>query len=307
MSVEMFISILSLILAIIALILVFVFRLVNIEKIVEKLVSIIEIRYDVLSKSIDSHIEKATEVSRQLQRISDQGQKMRPGLSIFLTTQWEFIEKIFHRRHQKHNIARKVVNDHINDKDIILLDSGSTTDLITSELLDKQISNVKIYSNNVSAAINLVGTKKISFYLFGGYFDDRYAAVYSEMELSRLEMLGINIFVLAATAIRYESGIMVHKSDDANYKFKQKALEEFYGKPNAKLIIAVDASKFYQPIEQLKGVTLSDRWAQILKDRSSDIVIITSQYSPDLDVNKRAAIDAQIELFRNNGIKVEFT
>ena len=51
---------------------------------------------------------------------------------------WKFLEKIFRNRFEKYNISKYIVSKYIINNHNILLDSGSTIDLVTSELIKSE-------------------------------------------------------------------------------------------------------------------------------------------------------------------------
>lgn len=177
-------------------------------------------------------------------------QHLRPELSIFVTRQWAFVEKTFHNRFEKHSICRRIVTKHISENAAVLLDSGSTIDLITFELLSSPDENIRVLSNNIFAAMHLIGTKRITFRLLPGVFNDRFAATYSDDSNSLIMNHDFSVIILAATAFKYNNGIMVHKGDRENTDFKACALRNFDRSSSTKLIIAIDATKIFQDIDK---------------------------------------------------------
>jgi DeoR/GlpR family transcriptional regulator of sugar metabolism len=230
---------------------------------------------------------------------------LRPEFSIILATQWRFIEKIFRYRFEKHSIARKIATKYVGNNTKLLLDSGSTTDLVTSELLISRATGVHVYSNNVFAAMHLIGTTEVPLHLFQGRFSDRFAAVYSDEANNRIDQLGLNSFILAATALRFDTGIMVHNNDAENYNFKRTALMVFMRTPESKLLIAVDASKFFEPVSRHQGIVTQSEWGDIISRAADRIVIVTSPPGPDFDAAQRAFVEQEIAKFRNACIEVD--
>lgn len=272
----------------------------------EQIVKATETRLETFNRTAREHLDLASNISKEIQESRSAAQSLRPDLSMFLATQWRFIEKIFRYRYEKHSIARKIATRYVDDnRKLILLDSGSTTDLITSELLVCPINNVHVYSNNVFAAMHLVGTDEVTFHLFQGRFSERFAAVYSAEANNRIDQLGINLFILAAVALRFSTGIMVHDDDEDNYMFKQEALKAFMKAPESQLLIAVDTSKFFEPTDRHRGVVSPDEWKDIISKAASRIVVVTSPPAPDFDVTQRAQVETEIASFRRAGIKVD--
>src|SRR5258705_6637509 len=125
---------------------------------------------DIAVKNIEGRLERFIEAKLQELALNSAG--IRPDLSLYLTSQWRFVEKIFHYRFEKSLIAKKVVAAYVVEGSSLLIDSGSTTDLITSELLIQKKPNVQVNSNNVFAAMHLVGTSAVTFRLLPGQFNE---------------------------------------------------------------------------------------------------------------------------------------
>jgi DeoR/GlpR family transcriptional regulator of sugar metabolism len=295
-------TLLGIILALIAILLVLIFRVFDRDRKVEG----IQFRLETFNKSADKFLNTASDILKEAQMVHANSQHLRPDFSIFLANQWRFIEKIFHYRYEKNKIAEKIVEKHIEQGARVFLDSGSTTDLVTAALLWRPITNVEIHSNNVFAAMHLAGIKDIPFFLFPGRFNDRFAAVYSDEANNLVDQLGLSLFILATTAFTFDVGITVHEDDNNNYEFKRKALLTFFKKQeNSKLIIAIDASKFFEPVKGHKGIVTVDEWNKIKSEAANRIVIVTSKCSLDFSTTQCVCVEQEIVKFRNAGIQVD--
>ena len=95
----------SILLSIVAIIIAILFHTRSKEKIFEalkiKFGDVIERNKEVVIK-IDSHVEELKKVAAS--------QFVRPQLSDYLSNQWEFVQKTFKNRYEKHNICRNIVN-----------------------------------------------------------------------------------------------------------------------------------------------------------------------------------------------------
>ncbi len=286
---------------IIALVLVFVFRDRDRGLALNK----IETRLEAFNQRAADILDRTSTTMKEMQGIRSASQQLRPEFSFFFATQWRFIEKVYRFRFEKHSISRKIASKYITGDMRILLDSGSTIDLVTAELLTKPVANIHIYSNNVFAAMHLAGTRRVTFHLFQGRFSERFAAVFADEANNRIDQLPIDLFIMAATALRFEKGIMVHMDDPDNFQFKKRVLEVFTRTPNSKLLIAADASKFSEPIDNHRGIVTPEEWSVIIEKEASRIVVITSPSAPDFTPNQRSWADQEIEKFRNAGIEVD--
>jgi len=214
-----------------------------------------------------------------------------------MTTNWKFLEKIFYNRSEKHNISKYIVSKYIINNHNILLDSGSTIDLITLELIKSEKKDITITSNNIFAAMHLVGQKKIEFNLLEGMFSDLHAATYSKKANDIIADKDFNFIIIAATAISVEAGIMVGVDDDGNADFKKAALDNFQQSTNAKLIIAVDGTKFFKDTTMHRGVLNIEDWKIFINKYKDRICIITSPLRPSVENSNKNKYEKEISRF----------
>jgi hypothetical protein len=232
-------------------------------------------------------------------------QALRPDFTAFVANQWRFFDRMSRYRHQKHAICQAIVERHVRDGDAVLLDSGSTVDQVTSEIVAQQRKGVIVHSNNVLAALHLAGTSLVSFNLLPGEFFRHSWAVYSDEANERLETLGAQVVVLAVAAIRHTSGIMVREGETGNLKFKTRALEAFQRHVTAQLIIAGDASKFCLATRGHQPIVPGRTWNEILKESSNRITIVTSPIPDDIAATERSLIQRQLDSFRSAGVTID--
>jgi DeoR/GlpR family transcriptional regulator of sugar metabolism len=300
LTVESVIGLLGLILAVIAIVLVLVFR--RIEE--EKRLVIIEERLKRFEDRAERIVESTQGILREVQGVTS-AHYARPELMTYLANQWEFIEKTFHNRFEKHDICRRIVHSRISDNSSVLLDSGSSVDLVTYELLGSRKENITVFTNNVFAAMHLVGTKEVNLKILAGEFNDRFAAVYDPESNSRIRGLGINVFILAATAIRFSKGIMVHVGDRDNSDFKAAVLNAFARSERSHLVVAVDATKFLEPTERHQGVLSEQEWSDMVAEHGGRVAVVTSQVRPEVAPEDRVAFEQELERFRRAGVHID--
>lgn len=263
----------------------------------------LQLKQEQISRKADETLYKADAILREV-REATAAHHVRPELSTYFAKQWRFIERTFYCRYEKHGICRRIVSDCIRNNNTILLDSGSTVDLVTFELLTSDVDNVKVISNNLFAAMHLIGTERVRFQLLSGWFNDNFAAVYDDESTARISGLPIDLFILAATTIRFNEGIMVHDKDISNLSFKASALKTFQKNKASTLIIAVDASKFIEPTTRKRGVLPLSEWQDICNQECKRIVIVTSTVRYDSKMEERNTIEGELEKFRNSGIQI---
>jgi hypothetical protein len=157
-----------------------------------------------------------------------------------------FWGKLSIQRADKVAIADRIASEYIQENDTIIVDSGTTVDLIP-HILRERHRNSKVYTNNLLAAISVVPpVEGCDCYLLSGRVDPIYGATYNIENIEApLESIRADQIILAATSISYDEGPMVDVRDYSNLRFKselvRKALED---DGNPVLIIAVDWTKF---------------------------------------------------------------
>ena len=170
-----------------------------------------------------------------------------------LILQSKFLEKLFIQRADKVRIAFTIASKYIQDRDTIIVDSGTTVDQIPA-ILRNQHPNVEVYTNNLLAAMSIVPPEEeFKCSILPGRIDPKYGATYNIGDIGGpLKSIKPQQIIIAATAISFEKGPLVDPSDNHNREFKEnlfkKALED---PPSHRLIIAVDWTKFKRGGNQL--------------------------------------------------------
>ena len=265
----------------------------------------VETQLDTFNRTSIDILANSREILQHAAQLGDAAHHLRPELSTYLAHQWKFIEKTFRDRFEKHDICRRIVAHCLNDNESILLDSGSSVDLVTYELLSSRMKNINVWSNNVFAAIHLVGTKDITFHMFHGVFSDGFAATYSQEVNGRIRELPITAFVMAATAFRFDSGIMVDRNDEDNADFKRAAVKAFARAEMSKLIVAVDATKFVEPTERHAAIIPTEEWLELVNSHCGRITVVTAPMRSDAKVSLRLGFEQELTKFRDAGVRVD--
>jgi DeoR/GlpR family transcriptional regulator of sugar metabolism len=296
------VSITALVLAVAAVVIALQFQYHGLSRVVDKTVY----KVDTLTAQATTLVGNSAGILAEVKELRSVWQ-LRPDVPLLLATQWRFVEKVHHHRYEKQGIARRIVRNYIIARRAkkVLLDSGSTTDLVTFELLMSKTTGVEIHSNNVFSALHLAGAGDVPFYLLPGRFDERYAAVYSPEANEQVDETDFDLFVLAAVVLRREKGIMVHWNDDDNGNFKRTVLKAFLRRPDSQLLIAADASKFSATETNHRAVLAADEWQDIIQQAHSRIVIVTSPSAPDFDERMVTAAATEVQLFKEAGVQVD--
>jgi len=250
-------------------------------------------------------LEKADTQINTMEKAISTARVLRPDLPALIAAQWEFVNKLSLYRSEKQRIAQEIVDTFASDGMTLVLDSGSTTDLVTSALATCGKHDINVYSNNVFAALHLVGAEHVRFWLLPGRFSDRYAAVYSEEANQRLETLPANLFIMAASSLSAEHGVMVNPSDESNAVFKRAMLASFAKRePDARLAIAVDASKFSPGKHDTRAVMNDGDWADVLARSCDRMTVVTCAPSKRFSQSMVEKYEQEIEAFQKKGVRV---
>jgi DeoR/GlpR family transcriptional regulator of sugar metabolism len=257
------------------------------------------------TKTAKGILEKAEAQIDTMEKAISTARVLRPDLPALIAAQWEFVNKLSLYRSEKQRIAQEIVDAFVDDHMTIVLDSGSTTDLVTSALATCGKRDIEVHSNNVFAALHLVGARHVRFWLLPGQFSDRYAAVYSGEANQRLETLPARLFVMAASSLSSKHGIMVDPSDERNAVFKRAVLEKFAGRaPDARLVIAVDASKFSPSKSHTRAVVDDTGWEDLLARFCNQITVVTCAPPRTFSQSMIESYEQETEAFRRQGVRV---
>ncbi|OUS29635.1 DeoR family transcriptional regulator [Thalassotalea sp. 42_200_T64] len=129
----------------------------------------------------------------------------------------------------------KAVAGLIQDGDAIILDSGSTTELVAKNLIDKQ--NLTVMTNGLNIANELSLTDNCEVYISGGKLRRKSMSFYGAQAEHKLNLYNFNKVILGVDGIDLNSGISTHFEPEASFN---RAMCE-----NAEQIIVVtDSSKF---------------------------------------------------------------
>ena len=263
-----------------------------------------------VSSKISTLVQKTDNMENILLRIHREPTSLSPNLFFtVLAREAKFWEKLFFQRADKVLIAGKIAGKYIQKDETIIVDSGTTVDQIPHILHTRQLK-VKIYTNNLLAAISVIPSVE-GFYCFllSGKIDPFYGATYNSENLEEtLKTINANQIILSSTAITYEEGPLVHPLDRDNREFKEALVEKSLGRDETRLIIAVDWTKFRRSFspEELTPV-LSRDWIAVRK--TNRFILVATEPPNDLQTEDASIAREVIREFKknmkNNGMKVE--
>lgn len=150
----------------------------------------------------------------------------------------------------------------INDKDVIILDSGSTTLEIAKEIGNK---NVTVITNDMQIGLILAANKNVTLIMTGGTAMKSVYTLIGEETKNFLERIVVNKCFLGCDAFHVEYGI-------TNRTLEEVAVKKAMMKSSKKIIVCSDSSKFGQKV-----------FAKICDTSDIDILITEKISKKDLE------------------------
>lgn len=167
----------------------------------------------------------------------------------------------------KRQIAIYIADKYVNDFDSVLLDAGSTAEMIAEELFAKR-QFLSVLTNNMGAyaaytrareiATVVEGTEQIppnhgnELLITGGRYVDIYESLLGEGALSSIKDFHPNVIIIGTSGLRCEEGVFCHGSEESAVK------NLLWTKPTYTRLIATDWTKVgkrdahsFGPVEQL--------------------------------------------------------
>lgn len=265
---------------------------------------------NVLSK-MGTLIQKMDNMEKIVQRIPREPTSLSPNLFFtVLARDAKFWGKLFFQRADKVLIAGKIAANYIQKDETIIVDSGTTVDQIPHILHARQLK-VKIYTNNLLAAISVIpAVEGFSCFLLSGKIDPFYGATYNSDNLKEiLKPINADQIILSSTAITYDQGPLVQVLDRDNRLFKEALVEKSLGTEGPRLIIAVDWTKFRKSFstDELTPVLGSPDWKAVRK--TNRFILVATEPPNDLQTRDASIAREVIVDFKNNmesnGMKIE--
>lgn len=255
-----------------------------------------------ISSKIGTIMQKMDNFEDSIQR--SRGESTILPTYLYLTAlarEAKFWEKLSIQRADKVLIASTIASKCIQENETIIVDSGTTIDQIPHILREKNF-NIKIYTNNLLAAISVVPpVEGFQCFLLPGKLDAFYGATYDIKNLEKiLKAITANEIILSTTAISFEHGPLVKVDDYENREFKRGLVKEVLGTDKPRLIIAADWTKFILDLpEDLNPVLDEVDWKTVRY--SSHFYLVVTEPPSSLEKTPNALIARQvIEKFIRN-------
>ncbi len=134
---------------------------------------------------------------------------------------------------EKEAIA-KAIASMIRDGDTIFINSGTTTQLVASEL--RSLDNLNIVTNSLSVAMALGNIASFRVILLGGEINTKYGFTYGADAQEKLALYHADWAILSVDGIGAENGITTYHAEEA-------ILDRMMINAAARTIVAADSTK----------------------------------------------------------------
>lgn len=150
----------------------------------------------------------------------------------------------------KRLIAAHIADHHVKDFDAVLLDAGSTAEMIAEELFARR-QFLSLLTNNMGAYAAYTRAREISdeyasdvppnhgneLLVTGGRYVDTYESLLGEGALTSIRDFHPNVVIIGTSGLRCEEGVFCHGSEEAAVK------KLLWQKPTDIRVVATDWTK----------------------------------------------------------------
>lgn len=151
-----------------------------------------------------------------------------------LTFEFAFRDKQNKNRQQKHRIAKKA-SEYVNDGDVVILDTGTTTLEIASEIADRQ--NITIITTSLAIVSALQFSSEIEVILLGGFLRGGSPDMHGPLTEQNIEQFLADVSFIGADAIDDKGNTYTDDLRIVNLDRKIAAKAK-------KVIVVADSQKF---------------------------------------------------------------
>lgn len=219
--------------------------------------------------------------------------------------------RIIEHNEEKREIAIHVATKYVKDFDAVLLDAGSTAEMIADELFARR-QFISVLTNNMGAYVsytrareNVADDTKEEFppnhgnelLLTGGRYVDTYESLLGEGALASIRDFHSNIIIIGTSGLRCEEGIFCHGSEESAVK----AL--LWTKPTDIRLIATDWTKIGKRDAHSFGP------AEQLSTNAKQAIVVTSKPPEEAYKNEPERVkefENQIKNMEQHNIKIDF-
>lgn len=208
----------------------------------------------------------------------------------------------------KDKIAEYIASNLVKNFDAVLLDAGSTAEVIAEKLFTTR-KFLTVMTNNMGAYVSYTqavaardkGTASLvagllnenELILTGGRFDVTYEALFGDATLKAIEGFSPNVTIIGVSGLLFNGGVFCHGSEEVRLKKMLWTIQ------TDTRVIASDWTKIGKRDAFAFGPNVSE-----LKVGAGRAIIVTSQPPRDADEKLRKQFDEEIQLIKNHGIQI---
>jgi DeoR/GlpR family transcriptional regulator of sugar metabolism len=225
------------------------------------------------------------------------------------------LRKIEQESASKKAVARHVAEHHVSDFDAVLLDAGSTAELVAEALFTRRkylsvmTINLGAYAAYTRAIAPHVGRSQLvtdmgrpgagllnenELLIPGGRYVATYEALFGDRTLEAIKTFSPNVTIIGVSGLRFEGGVFCHGAEEVQVK------RLLWTIPTDTRLIAADWTKIGRRDAHPFGQSLDQ-----LGVGASKAVVVTSKPPRSAAAESRKEFDEQIRSMRRTNIVVE--
>ena len=218
----------------------------------------------------------------------------------------------------KRIIAEHVVREYVHDFDAVLLDAGSTVEIVAEEMF-KQRKFLSVLTNNMGAYAAYIHAGKIAdgekggknppnqgneLLISGGRYVDVYESLLGSGAISSIESFTPNVVILGTSGLRCEEGIFCHGSEESAVK------SLLWTKPTDTRLIVTDWTKIGKrdasAFGRVSDFRLNAKRAVIVTNMPPrELCIGDSKKIPEQMSERIKEFREELDLMERMGIKID--
>jgi DeoR/GlpR family transcriptional regulator of sugar metabolism len=208
----------------------------------------------------------------------------------------------------KDKIAEYIALHLVKDFDAVLLDAGSTAEVIAQKLFNLR-KFLTVMTNNMGAYVAYTqavaarekGTSSLvagllnenELILTGGRFDVTYEALFGDATLKAIEGFSPNVTIIGVSGLLFNGGVFCHGSEEVRLKKMLWTIQ------TDTRVIASDWTKVGKRDAFAFGPNVSE-----LRVGAGRAILVTSQPPRDADEKLRKQFDDEIQLIKSHNIQI---
>lgn len=241
----------------------------------------------------------------------DQNNKGYSRFGMGLTPRGLYIRtKMNQQQPSKPIIAKHIAKEYVKDFDAVLLDAGSTAELIAEELFTQR-QYLSVMTNNMGAYASYTRAvapggreypdnhgpgfrKENELLLPGGRYDATYEALFGDATVKAIQVFTPNVTIIGVSGLRFNEGVFCHGSEEIRVK------NLLWTIPTDIRVIAADWTKIGKRDAHAFGAKVNH-----LTINAQHAIVVTSSPPRDAASNVRKEFDEQVHMIEKANIKID--